>query len=144
MSIRREINAVHDPYHHHCHYVPPSQKANRTQMTIEDDFKLIYTFSDKRYSPPELIDLRTFDLLMQFYIEGKESVIYEAEMLSGQSKNCVIDYCSSSIKVLFQDHKLGAGDLYGKFIYTYWDLDFPTKRASVTKLVDTNVTLTEI
>lgn len=94
------------------------------EMSVNDDFKIIYQFTDDRFNPPVLVPLMAFDLKIDFYVKGR-STTYTVSKSGLTGTNCLIDNRASSIKCLMQNHNLGTGYLYAKISIMIPDTDYP-------------------
>lgn len=120
----------------------PTACQSAINLNVDDDFKLVYQFTDSRFSPPILIPLDSFDLQIDYYIKGKPEH-YVAVMKRGVCVNCVAIPETSTLKVIFDNHNLKTGNLYAKFTFSFPDPDFPDRYGDVVKIEYTNIVLTD-
>ena len=95
------------------------------ELSVNDDFKIIYQFTDDRFNPPIMVPLMAFDLQIDFYVKG-HSATYTVTKSGLKGTNCIIDNKSSIVKCLMQNHNLGTGYLYAKISIMLPDMDYPS------------------
>lgn len=141
MPIRREIYSpaisctVNSTY-------PSSEVGDRLNLNIGSDFKLVYQFTDSRYSPALLIPMDSFDIKIEYYVKGKPEV-YQVVKKGMSVINCIINESTSELKAIFDNHGLGTGLLYSRFTFYFPDIEFPDRVGSVVSVEDTGITLVD-
>jgi hypothetical protein len=87
-----------------------------------DDFKLIYTFTDSRFTPTKIVPPSVVDFEFTFAILGKPNTIFVAShRRDACPMNCIIDDVSGEVTILMKDHKLGPGQLQGEYHFRSFD-----------------------
>lgn len=123
-----------------CNRSSSKQDSNRIQLNVFDDFKLLFSFSDTRTTPPSLIPMDIFDLTIEFYTLGHNE-IYKVVKRGMNFVNCLVDCRTSTLKAIFDNHGLKSGQLYGKFTFQFPDPEFPDGYGRTIVIQDMGITL---
>lgn len=100
------------------------QASSGINLHVQDNFKLNYKFPDHSTNPPLLIPLDKFDLQIEYYIKGRPER-FVALMKDGIGvSNCIADYSTGTLRVIFEKHGLQPGLLFAKYSFEFPDPDF--------------------
>lgn len=143
MPIRREIyTTIGTENQCVCGQKSSTIDPSRLVLDINDDFKLIFVFTDNQTTPPSLIPMDLFDLFIDFYIEGKDAV-YKVAKRGKSLVNCMINPKESTLKAIIDNHRLPSGNLWARFEFQFPDRDYPDGYGRSIVTQDMGITLVD-
>jgi len=95
-----------------------------TKITNGDSFRLVYRFNSLN-EPGALVNLNSFGLTAEYWIEGSESNVLAFEKPMASNNQCIVEPESAIIKFIFNGYSLNSGRLLVKFKFRLPDPQMP-------------------
>lgn len=99
------------------------------EFTLGSTFKIVYSFSNKNFNPPIKIPLSSFDVTINYYIDGYSNSVFTASKAGSITNNCILLPQLSAIKVIFDNYDFNPGYLYANFTFKYYDPELADRMA---------------
>ena len=107
-----------------------------------DNIKHIISVSDIINGVRQIISIDDVNIVASYYTDSTP-VPYVASKVNGVYTNCSLDSVNNKLKVVLEGYSMGNGILYCNLQISVPDPDFPDGYANYTRLIRTNVFLTD-
>lgn len=107
-----------------------------------DNIKHIISISDVIGGIKQIINIDDVNIIANYYTDNTP-VPYVASKVNGSYVNCSLDSINNKLKVVLEDYSMENGLLYCNLQISVPDPDFPDGYANYTRLIRTNICLTD-
>ena len=107
-----------------------------------DNIKHIISISDVIGGIKQIINIDDVNIIANYYTDNTQ-VPYVASKVNGVYTNCSLDSVNNKLKVVLEGYSMDNGILYCNLQISVPDPDFPDGYANYTRLIRTNVFLTD-
>ena len=107
-----------------------------------DNIKHIISVSDIINGIRQIINIDDVNIVASYYTDSTP-VPYVASKVNGVYTNCSLDSVNNKLKVVLEGYSMENGILYCNLQISVPDPDFPDGYANYTRLIKTNICLTD-
>ena len=107
-----------------------------------DNIKHIISVSDIINGVRQIINIDDVNIVASYYTDNTP-VPYVASKVNGVYTNCSLDSVNNKLKVVLEGYSMENGILYCNLQISVPDPDFPDGYANYTRLIKTNICLTD-